>query len=176
MKRPTTMQLVIMAFCVILGLITKRIISPVTNVLTDFFRIPGGSAAAGFSLAFLVIGRELVPGFRGAATMMGLIQGILALMLGFSGYQGALAILTYTLPGLVIDLTAHVMKKRDLIYFMSASVLACIGSALLTSALVFHLAGVLLLMWLLMAACSGLAGGLCAMLLHYRIQKAVKIG
>lgn len=175
MKQLTTRQLAMMAFCVILGLIAKRIVSPFTNVLTDFIRLPGGSAAVGFSLAFLVIGREMVPMFRWAATLMGFLQGVLGLMLGFSGYQGIFALLTYTLPGLIIDLTARMMGKRDLAYFLCASVLACISSSLLSNLLVFHLSGLALLMWLLVAACSGIVGGICAQLLYERIICALKI-
>ena len=48
MKKATLRDLVFLAICVALSLVAKRIISPVTNGLTDFFRIPGGSAAAGF--------------------------------------------------------------------------------------------------------------------------------
>ncbi len=170
MKRLTTRQLVLMAFCVVLGLLIKRIISPVTNVLTDFFRIPGGSAAVGFSLAFLLIGREAAPVF-GSATLMGFLQSLLALALGFSGYQGVFAVLTYTLPGLIIDCSALLMKRRDLPYFLCVSVLSCLASAALSDALVFHLAGIALLLWLLLAACSGVVGGLCAQLLYARVQK-----
>ncbi len=174
MNRLSARQLTLMAFCLLLGLLTKRIISPVTNVLTDFFRIPGGSAAVGFSLAFLVIGREAVP-FFGSATLMGLIQGLLALALGMSGYQGPLAVFTYTLPGLIIDCAALVMKNKGLPYFLCASVLSCIGSAALSNILVFHLGGVALLLWLLIAACSGLIGGTCAYLLHERVKNIVKL-
>ena len=83
MKKLSARQLTLMAFCLLLGLCAKRIISPVTNVLTDFFRIPGGSAAVGFSLAFLLIGREAAPVF-GSATLMGFLQSLLALALGLS--------------------------------------------------------------------------------------------
>ena len=56
-QKLTTFQISWMSVCVVLGLISKRIVSPVTNVLTDFLRLPGGSAAAAFALvvlAFLV--------------------------------------------------------------------------------------------------------------------------
>ena len=175
MKKLSARQLTLMAFCLLLGLCAKRIISPVTNVLTDFFRIPGGSAAVGFSLAFLVIGRELAA-VPGAATAMGFVQGLLAIALGFSGYQGPLAIITYTLPGLVIDLTAWAMRDRGLPYFIVSSVLACEVSAFMSNLLVFHLGGVALLLWQLMAACSGVAGGICASVLYARVARIVRLG
>ena len=175
LKKLSARQITLMAFCLLLGLVAKKIISPVTNVLTDFFRIPGGSAAVGFSLAFLVIGRELVP-MPGAATAMGFVQALLAIALGMSGYQGPLALLTYTLPGIVIDLTALFMKRRGPPYFILASVLACEASALLSELLVFHLSGAALVLWQLIAACSGVIGGICAYILYTRIAKIIKIG
>ena len=101
-KRISARELAVMAICLTLGLLAKRIISPLTNTLTDFFRIPGGSATVGFSLAFLVVGKHMshVPC---AATMMGFVQSLLALALGMSGYPGMLAVFSYTFPGIVID-------------------------------------------------------------------------
>ena len=80
MKKATLRDLAFLAICVALSLVVKRIISPVTNGLTDFFRIPGGSTAAGFSLAFLIIGKRIAP-FPFAATVMSLVQALLALAL-----------------------------------------------------------------------------------------------
>ena len=72
--------------------------------------IPGGSTAAGFSLAFLIIGKRFAP-FPFAATVMSLVQALLALALGFSGYQGALAIFSYVAPGLLIDGLSLILKQ-----------------------------------------------------------------
>jgi len=174
MKRLSVRQLTMLTFCLLLGLVAKRIVSPLLNVLTDFFRIPGGSAAVGFSLAFLVIGRELVPVF-GAATAMGFIQSLLAIALGMSGYQGVLAVFSYTLPGLIIDVTALLMKGRGLPYFLCASILGCLSSSVLSNILIFHLSGIALALWLLMAACSGVVGGWCAYLLFGKVEKIIKM-
>ena len=168
----TTQQLLILTFCMVAGFVAKRVVMPFTAILTDFVRIPGGSLATGFALAFLVIGVSLVP-VRGAGTLMGFVQGAMALFLGMSGYQGALALVTYTLPGLVIDLCAAVMKERDVLYFMLTCVLSNTACALFSNALVFHLHGLSLLLWVLMGALSGIAGGLAAGLhrraVRYRI-------
>ena len=174
MKKLTVRQITLMAFCLVLGMFSKRIISPLTNMLTDFFRIPGGSLAVGFSLFFLIIGREMVP-VPGSATLMGLVQSLLAIALGMSNYQGALAVITYTLPGAVIDLCALLLKKRDMAYFMISCVLSCLASSLLTNILVFHLAGISLVLWLLLAAVSGVLGGFLAQLLYHRLKKILKL-
>ncbi len=169
MQRIKTRDLAVMALVLALGLFSKRIVSPVTNLLTEFFRLPGGSAAAGFSLAFLLIGGEMVSvPFAGA--LMGLAQAGLALALGMSGYQGALALITYTLPGLVLDLASHLplegMAGRAL-----ACASACLTSAALSNMLVFHLRGLSLILWLLLAALSGVVGGWLAHLVLKRLDK-----
>ncbi|MBR3584560.1 MAG: hypothetical protein IKO00_00915 [Oscillospiraceae bacterium] len=173
MKKISTRELAFLAICVILGLFAKRIVSPLTNSLTDFFRIPGGSAAVGFSLAFLVIGKRIAAA-PFSASMMAFVQSVLALALGFSGYQGALALITYTLPGVVIDLTAYCMKKYDLVFCFLSCVLACLASALASNLLVFHLQGIALLLWLLLATFSGAIGGYLAQLISSRLVKIIQ--
>ena len=173
MKRISTRDLVFMAVCLTLGLVVKRIVSPLTNALTDFFRIPGGSAAAGFSLAFLVIGKQMTRVFF-AGTMMGFVQSLLALALGFSGYQGIFAVISYTLPGLVIDLTSLCMKKQGELYCFTACALACVAGAAVSNLLVFHLRGLSLVLWLLLAALSGAVGGACADPVSRRLHPILK--
>ena len=171
-KKSTVRDLAFMAICVALSLVAKRIISPVTNTLTDFCRIPGGSAATGFSLAFLIIGKQISP-IPFAATMMSFVQAMLALALGFSGYQGALAIVSYVVPGLIIDGLALVMKGRHPLFCFTAGILSSLASAVISNLLIFHLVGISLLLWLLLAALSGALGGLIAQLVSARLLKAI---
>ena len=173
MNKISPRDLAVMAFCLALGLFSKRIISPLTNTLTDFFRIPGGSAAAGFSLAFLVIGKQMTR-VSFAGTMMGFVQSLLALALGFSGYQGIFAVISYTLPGLVIDLTALCMKKQGELYCFTACTMACVAGAAVSNLLVFHLRGLSLVLWLLLAALSGAVGGACADPVSRRLHPILK--
>ena len=167
-----TRQLLMLTFCMMAGFVAKGAVSPFTSVLTDFFRIPGGSLATGFALAFLVLGVSLVP-VRGAGTLMGFVQGTLALVLGMSGYQGVLALVTYTIPGIVIDLCSGVMKERDTLYFVLTCIFSNTVCALFSNLLVFHLQGIALLLWLLMGALSGIAGGAIAGMVYRRLSAAV---
>lgn len=173
LKRITARELAVMAICLTLGLLAKRIVSPLTNSLTDFFRIPGGSAAVGISLAFLVVGRRMT-NVPCAATMMGFVQSFLALALGMSGYQGILAVLSYTLPGIVIDLTAYFIKQHSMLYCFTACILGAVASALMSNIIAFHLKGLSLLLWLLLAALSGALGGYIAGLVSARLSKIIK--
>ena len=165
-KRISARELAVMAICLTLGLLAKRIISPLTNTLTDFFRIPGGSAAVGFSLAFLVVGKHMshVPC---AATMMGFVQSLLALALGMS-------VFSYTFPGIVIDVTAYFIKQRGTLYCFVSCILGSVVSALISNMIAFHLKGISLVLWLLLSALSGALGGYIAGLVSTRLSKIIK--
>ncbi|MBO5568621.1 MAG: hypothetical protein J6A79_06815, partial [Clostridia bacterium] len=106
-----------------------------------------------------------------AGTLMGFAQSVLALALGMSGYQGVLALITYTLPGAVIDLTA-LLPADGLPGCILACVFSCLTSALMSNLLVFHLRGLSLVLWLLLAALSGGIGGWLAHLVLQRIEQA----
>jgi hypothetical protein len=46
--------MIFMAICCDLGLVAKKVISPVADIVTDSLHIPGGIATS-FSLMFLII-------------------------------------------------------------------------------------------------------------------------
>ena len=167
-------HLTFLAICVALSLVTKRVISPITNLLTDFLRIPGGSAAAAFSLTFLVVGTAGLR-WRWATTAAALVQSLIALSLGMSAYQGAFAILTYTLPGVVIDLARGLYPHRNKTYFSLACAAANVAGALLTNLLVFRLGGVAFVLWLLIALGMGLFSGYLGEILFRRIVQIPEV-
>lgn len=167
-------HLAFVAICVALSLVTKKVISPITNLLTDFIRIPGGGAATAFSLMFLLIGTAGLR-WRLATTCAGFVQSLIALGLGMSAYQGAYALLTYTLPGLVIDLLRLLYPKRDKTYFSLACGAANTAGALLSNVLVFKLTGVPFLLWLLVACTIGLLAGLLGEILFSRIMRISEV-
>ena len=168
-------QLAFLAICVALSLVTKRVISPVTNLLTDFLRIPGGGAATAFSLMFLVVGTGGLR-WRWAAAAAGFVQSLIALSLGMSAYQGIFAIFTYTLPGVVIDLFRQFYPRRDTGFFLLACSAANTAGALLTNLLVFRLEGVAFALWMLIACVIGMLGGLLGQLLFARIKNIPEFG
>ncbi len=163
-------HLSLLAICIALSLVSKRIISPITNVLTDLIRIPGGGAAAAFSIMFLAVGTGGLQ-WRWATTAAAFVQGMIALSLGMSSYQGLFAVLTYTLPGFVIDLLRIVWPSRDKFYFAMSCGAANGAGALLTNFLVFQLEGVAFLLWMLVAVTVGMFGGCLGELLFQRILR-----
>lgn len=163
-------HLAFLAICVAMSLVTKRVISPITNLLTDFLRIPGGGAATAFSLMFLAVGTSRLP-WSWAGTAAGFVQSLIAMALGMSAYQGAFAVLTYTLPGAVIDLFRRFYPRRDKAYFSLSCGAANTAGALLTDLLIFRLEGVAFLLWMLIACVIGLFSGFLGGMLFQRIEK-----
>ena len=167
-------HLTFLAICVALSLVTKRVISPITNLLTDFLRIPGGGAATAFSLAFLVIGTGGLR-WRWATAAAGFVQSLLALSMGMSAYQGLFAIVTYTVPGVVIDLFRRWYPHRNKTYFSLSCSAANTAGALLTNLLVFRLTGVAFVLWMLIACAVGLLGGLLGELVFHRLMRIQEV-
>lgn len=175
MKKFTLQQLTVLAFCIMLGLCVKKVVSPFTNVFTDFFRIPGGSAATGFSLSFIALGCSCAPVF-GAGTLMGFTQGLLAMVLGMSSYQGVFCVITYTLPGIMIDLAGKVCRRKDIFYFVLACAMGNVSSAVISNILVFRLGGTAFVLWLLLAVCSGILGGFISHLVYDKVWRVIRKG
>ena len=166
-------HLIFLATCITLSLVTKRFISPITNILTDFLRIPGGGAAAAFSLMFLIVGTYNFR-WRWAATYAGFAQGVIALCLGMSSYQGLFALLTYTAPCVVIDLFRMFYPNKDSNYFCLACAAANMAGALLTNLLVFRLRSLAFVLWMLVSCIFGLLGGMIGSELSKRIESIPK--
>ena len=161
MKSFRLRTLIFLALCCDLGLFSKRLIAPVANLITDFLHIPGGIGTS-LSLMFLVIAAVMTERF-GCATIMGVIQSVLALSLGMVGSMGALSAIGYIVPGFVIDLLLSLTRKsplsrRDRIVLANAVAAPC--AALTANFIVFHLQGVVLLLYLCVSATSGAIFGL----------------
>lgn len=168
-------HLTFLAICIALSLVTKRVISPITNILTDFLRIPGGGAAAAFSLMFLLVGTYSFR-WRWAAAYAGFAQGVIALCLGMSSYQGLFALLTYTVPGVVIDLFRMLYPSKGSDFFCLACAAANTAGALLTNLLVFRLRGITFVLWMLVSCIFGLLGGMIGSELFKRMESMPEFG
>ena len=168
----STRQLVFLSLCTGMGLAGKQLFSPAVNVLTDLIRLPGGGASAAFSLVFVAIGAAATP-WPFAATLACAAQGLLALGMGMSGYQGAFILLTYTVPGIVIDLVRRFFPERNSTFFCLACCLSNTIGAAVSNALVFRLRSTALILWLLVAASFGAVVGILGGMVYDRL---VRIG
>ena len=124
MNRYSLRNLLFLTICCDLGLFSKRLIAPAANILTDFMRIPGGIGTS-FSLMFIVVAAELVPIF-GCATLMSIIQSMIALSLGMVGSMGILSPIGYMfhLPGIPLALYVVVALASGAVCGCFAGVLA----------------------------------------------------
>lgn len=163
MKRDKLTRLTFMALCCTLGLFSKRLISPAANIVTDSLHIPGG-ISTGFSLMFLVIAASITPG-RGCAALMSAVQSALALSLGMVGSMGVLSPLGYIVPGLVIDCVYALFQKSALSrreQMLLANILASAAACLTANLIVFRLRGIVLALYVSVAALSGAVCGVLA--------------
>ena len=177
MKTFRLRTLIFLALCCDLGLFSKRLIAPAANLITDLLHIPGGIGTS-FSLMFLVVAAVTVDRF-GCAVIMSIVQSGLALAFGMVGSMGALSPVGYIVPGLVIDLLLSITRKlplpqRDRIVLVNAVAAPC--AALTANFIVFHLQGVVLLLYLCVGATSGAVFGLVGAELARRLAPVMETG
>lgn len=145
-----------MALCCVLGLVTKKLVNPFANVITEVLHIPGG-ISTGFSIMFLIIAVQIV-NLRYAGTLMGCVQGFLALAMGRVGSMGIFMPLGYIVPGIAIDAVYYVSKHLRLSQTESmvfANALAAVTASVTANILVFHLHGPVLWLYVCVSATSG---------------------
>lgn len=175
MKYSKLTMLNFMALCCVLGLFTKKLINPFANVITEALHIPGG-VSTGFSIMFLVIAAEVVRG-KGCGTLMGTVQGFLALALGRVGSMGILMPLGYISTGIAIDFIYDVQKymkcsKTERMVFANA--LAALMASVTANLLVFHLNGPVLWLYLGVSATSGTCYGFLGSVIVTRLYPLFK--
>lgn len=168
--------LIFLAMCCDIGLIAKRVIAPVANLITDSLRIPGGIGTS-FSLMFLVIA-ALVCRQRWCGVLMGLVQGLTAIALGMIGSMGALSIIGYVVPGLIIDLSLMATRSiglPDELQAVIANSAGAVSAALTANLIVFRMNGLPLLLYLTVALTAGIVFGSLAPLVARRLYPLIQI-
>ena len=175
MKKSKLKTYIFMALCCTMGLFVKKLVNPFANIITESLHIPGGISTA-FSTVFLVVAAELTE-MKWCGSMMGLVQGFLALSMGRVGSMGALMPIGYFVPGLVTDISRIILNKISLADEERGALInifASVSAAFTANVLVFHLWGVVLVLYLGVAAVSGLAFGLLGAQLIKRLRKVIK--
>ncbi len=182
MRHSRLSKLNFMALCCVLGLFTKKLINPLANVITESLHIPGG-ISTGFSIMFLVVAAEVVYGERQkvkfCGTLMGSVQGFLALCLGRVGSMGLLAPLGYIVPGMSIDLIYGLAERFKLDRterMVFANALAAVMASVTANVLVFHLWGPVLLLYLCVSAVSGTVYGFLGAAVAGKLHRAGLFG
>lgn len=171
MTKLTLRQWITMALCCDMGLFSKRLIAPAVNILTDALHIPGGIGTS-FSLMFLVVAAGLIPQF-GCATIMSVMQSLLALSMGMVGSMGLLSPVGYIVPGVVIDVLLLARRRLNLpeaVSLVLSNMLAAVSAGLIANLIVFRLHGLPLLLYAAVALASGAICGALAVALTERLK------
>lgn len=171
LKKYRLYELILIALMATLGIATKPIIVPLTHMITGPLFIPGGAVAGGLYMFWLVLSAGLI-GKRGVATLTALVQALIVVVTGSFGSHGIVSVITYTLPGLMIDLVFLLIRRKwtSVYDYFLAGIIANLAGTYLTNLVFFRLPLVPLLMSLSSAILSGGVGGLIA----YQIYKQVK--
>lgn len=167
--------MIFLALCCDLGLVAKKIIGPFANVITDSLHIPGGIGTS-FSLMFMIIAVMLVPRF-GCGAIFGAVQSMLAVTFGMVGSMGALSPIGYILPGLAVDVLFFLLRNSTLPTaerMMLGNSLASVCAALTANLIVFRLQGIVLLLYVCIAACSGILCGILGAMIVKRVRPVLQ--
>lgn len=165
-------DLVVIAIVSSLGVATKPIIVPLVHIITGPLFIPGGAIAGGFYMMWLALGAGFVKK-TGTATLIGLVQAILVIATGIMGTHGIMSMISYTIPGLIVDLVFLFSKNKNfnILHYVFSTMGASISGTLITNVLFFRLPGVTLVLIIASAALSGAIGGIIVWSINQGLEK-----
>jgi len=175
MKRYSTFDLVIIAIMAALGLGTKQIIRPLVSLVSWPLGIPGGAIVGGFYMLWLVITKRLAPKF-GTGFLFGLTQALVVMILPF-GSHGIFTLLTYSLPGLAVDLIdlAFGKKANNVLCAMTEGAIANFVGSLLVAFLVFGLDFKATMFILALALFAGNIGGIISYYISRQLANSLSL-
>lgn len=145
-----------------LGLAIKPVVTPVVHLISVPLMIPGGSLAGGFYMMWLSLGGALVNKF-GSMFLIAFVQSIAVIILGFFGNHGVVSVITYSIPGIVAEISGLLFKNRRTLVaqtFICAS--ANLSGALIVTTLIMRLTFIPILISSVTAVISGILGGIAA--------------
>lgn len=166
LRKISTFDGVFIALMAACGLALKPIVGPLFKLIGSALFISGGSMA-GFIYMIWPMLAVLVVGRFGAATMVGLIQGIIIMVTGIYGSHGVLTLITYTVPGVAIDVFYLFIRRwpnASLVAIPAAMGNLC--GNLLVSILILHLPRIPLLISLVPSFFFGGVGGYLSWIIY----------
>jgi len=164
-------DLIVIAMISALGVASKPLIVPLSHIITGPLLIPGGVVAGGFYMLWIVLGAGIV-GKPGTAALIGTVQALMVFGSGIFGSHGAMTLLSYTLPGVAVDLILYLVKHKVCCppCAFLAGLAANVSGSALVNIIYFRLPFVPLVLALSVAALSGGLGGIIA----YKASQLVK--
>lgn len=172
LKRFKVFELILMALLASIGIAAKPVVVPLAHLITVPLGIPGGAIAGGLYMFWIVLAGGLV-NKKGAATITAFTQALIVMVTGLMGSHGVLSIVTYTLPGLMVDLYLILFRRhlKTPIDFFIGGIVANLAGAYMTILVFFRLPLIPMLASLSGAILSGGLGGLIAYRLYLSIIK-----
>lgn len=172
LKRFSIRDLVLSAAMAALGLAIKPIVVPLAHVISGPLMVPGGALAGGLYMMWLVVAFGLTQK-RGTATLTGLVQAVIVVISGINGSHGVMSLLSYTLPGVAVDLGMFIIRHKidGPVTAFIAGILANVTGTLCVNMIFFSLPIIPLLLSICIAAVSGGAGGIIAWVLLKSLRK-----
>lgn len=172
LKRFSVADLIVIASVAAVGIAVKPIVGPISKFISTPLGIPGGSLAGGFYMMWLVLAVTIV-NKRYTGTVFGFLQAVLVLLVGMSGKQGAFSLVSYTLPGIGVDILFYIIGNRQkLITHLSLGMVANIIGSLTTAVIFFRLPLVMVAVNFAFATASGIMGGYLAYGTYIALLKA----
>ena len=155
-----------------LGIAVKAVVNPLIQLASASLFIPGGSLGGGLYMMWLVLAVGIT-GKRGSATLAALVQAILVVLTGIGGSHGILSLVSYTLPGIAIDLWLLISRHRlcCLPCAFVSCILANLCGTIAVNLIFFSLPMIPLLLTLAAAAFSGGVGGVLSWHLLRALRK-----
>ena len=171
LEKYSSQDLLYIAILSALGFAIKPIVNPLVHIISAPLMIPGGSLAGGFYMMWLALAVVMVKK-PGAAFLVGLVQAIVMISLGYFGNHGAVSLISYTLPGVAAEIAAVMFRKKDSIAAQTSICAAAnITGALIVTILIMRLALIPLLISIVAAAISGITGGIISFYLIKKLKK-----
>jgi energy-coupling factor transport system substrate-specific component len=171
LARYSSQDLLYIAILSAMGFAIKPVVTPLVHLISAPLMLPGGSLAGGFYMMWLALAIVIV-NKPGAALMVGVVQAIVMISLGYFGSHGAVSLISYTLPGLAAELTSLLFQRKDSVEAQATiCAIANITGALVVTLLIMRLALIPLLISLLAAAVSGIMGGIIAFFLIKKLKR-----
>lgn len=162
LRRFSIFDLIVLALMACLGIATKPIIVPLTQIITGPLFVPGGVIAGGFYMMWLVMAAGLVQK-AGAGTLTAAVQAVMITALGIFGTHGVASLATYLLPGIAVDAVMLFWRyKSTATSCFAAGIAANICGTALVNLVFFRLPWIPLVLSLASASLSGGLGGLIA--------------
>lgn len=169
-RRFSTHDLLLISLFSALGLAVKPIVTPLVHLISMPLAIPGGSLAGGFYMMWLAMAAALIPKF-GSAFLVGIVQALAIIVLGLTGSHGIVSLISYSIPGLLVDICALLVRKRTSLFAQILLVMvANMTGTLIVIVLIMRLSMIPAIMALTTSAFSGLIGG---MLSYWLIGKLI---